>query len=131
MLKAVEASRARAIDTVIRRLEETAGVSPPPTSSPRKKKRPLTEPDGPEETDRNTPAGLAEELESSDEISPGANDMEISGDDVGTTGDEPVALSLKDAVEKIPDSTRRLLEEFLRGEFCEVRRFQPHDAVTK
>jgi DNA polymerase III gamma/tau subunit len=123
LLKAVEGSRARALDSVLKEIAALAEAAPAS-----EKKKELTD----EEAAAGAATGGAEEGEP---VGPSAADEAalISQEGPGAAATAPVAMpenratlpSLESLVSRIPQPLREALDEQVRARFVRVRRLRP------
>ena len=132
LLKAVEASRRRAIDSLIKELSGIASGLPKVS---------------PEEKTREVRGGVEEKAESPvaaekpvtteaggpssipDHSGEAAKRKEVDSVPPEECADEESMPRLEDLVARLPDSTRKILDEKLRAQFRGVRRYNPEELV--
>ncbi len=144
LLSAVEASRARAIDSLIREISGLAKELPEPEGSPKKKVAQAEPSANPEPSSYNQPQSKEEEEKEKDTEQP--TEQEIVNESIAeelmveepplsssaaasapSTSNEELVLpetqpELESLVAKIPQSTKKFIEEQLRGHFREVQK---------
>ena len=133
LLKAVEASRTRAIDSLIRELSDLAKGLPKAEVGERRGE--VAE----DKIDHRRPSvGATEPLETVSHGSAKGQDRrglqkEILTEAEGGSPDERMSEELRPRLEKLaaqlPESTRKVLKEELRGQFRGVRRYKPEELV--
>ena len=132
LLKAVEASRTRAIDSLIRELSSLAKGLP---------KEGVDERRGEVAEDKvdhqRLSVGATEPPDPVSDGSPTGEDRglqkeiwtEAEGGSPGERASEELRPRLEKLVAQLPESTRKILEEELRGQFRGVRRYNPNELV--
>lgn len=132
LLKAVEASRTRAIDSLIRELSSLAKGLP---------KEGVDERRGEVAEDKvdhqRLSVGATEPPDPVSDGSPTGEDRglqkeiwtEAEGGSPGERASEELRPRLEKLVAQLPESTRKILEEELRGQFRDVRRYNPNELV--
>ena len=134
LLKAVEASRRRAIDSLIK---ELSGIAPELSKeSPKKKTR---EAPGGIGVGEKAESPVAAEKPVTSETGASTSIVDHVGEATEREGadsvppeecaDEEPMPRLEDLVARLPDSTRKILEEKLRAQFRGVRRYNPEELV--
>ncbi len=126
LLNAVEASRARAIDTLIR---EISGMAQDlPEGSPKKKVAEATPlPVVPESSYDPFPPAEEKKPPPEPEFEPIAEELAVEEAPEESFGEEELVLpetppELEDLVAEIPESTKKIIEEQLKGRFREVQK---------
>ena len=117
LLSAVEASRKRAIDSLIR---EISGLAKDLPENSDKKKVAEVEPSAAPEFSYNQPPPTEPEIEqTTEEITVEETPEETSGEELVLSETPP---ELEELVAEIPESTRKIIEEQLKGRFREVQK---------
>ncbi len=120
LLKAVEASRSRAIDSVIKRLGNLVAEMPEDSTkeTARDPAPSGTDSSSTDEFPREVPEGATKAEGTVENRNPEAP----ASDSAPDTEKSPALPKLEDLVARIPNDTRAILENDLRGRFREVRR---------
>ena len=131
LLSAVEASRARAIDTLIRQITDLAHDLPEGKGTPKKKVAEATPPSAPPESSYNQPPPAEEKKTSPEpEFEPLPEEMKVEEAPEETTAEDELVLpqtppELEDLIAEIPKSTKKIIAEQLKGHFREVQKIDP------